>query len=109
MENNNIDLNEIPIRLTIEIGCVDVSLHDLKTYGEGSVVTLNELAGEHVLVKANGEPIGLAEVVVVDENFAVRIVEILDEAKRKQYKNRKDIVSCGKIVKQKADEDNTEY
>lgn len=69
-------LRKIPVTLTLEVGATDISLADLITITEGSVVELDKLAGELLDIKINGTVIGRAEVVVSGENYGLRVVEL---------------------------------
>lgn len=71
-------MRKIPVTLTLEVGSVRMSLQDVMNINADSVVELDTLAGEPLLIKVNGTPIGRAEVVVSGDNYALRVVE-LDE------------------------------
>ena len=70
-------MRKIPVTLTLEVGEARVSLADLMAIGADSVVELNTLAGEPLTLKANGCPIGRAEVVVSGENYGLKVIEIV--------------------------------
>jgi flagellar motor switch protein FliN/FliY len=69
-------MRRIPVTLTLEVGEAKVSLHELANLRADSVVELNTLAGEPLLLKVNGAVIGRAEVVVTGENHGLKIVEM---------------------------------
>jgi len=69
-------MRKIPVTLTLEVGEAKLSLHELVRLQADSVVELNTLAGEPLLLKVNGQVIGRAEVVVSGENHGLKIVEI---------------------------------
>ena len=71
-------LRRIPVRLTLEVGEATVPLADLLSYETGSTVELNRLAGEPLVIKVNGTPVGLGEVVVSGEHYGLRIIELDD-------------------------------
>ncbi|WP_412530511.1 FliM/FliN family flagellar motor switch protein [Burkholderia lata] len=71
-------LRRIPVRLTLEVGGATVPLADLLAYGTGSIVELDRIAGEPLVVKVNGLPIGAAEVVVCGDNYGMKLVELGD-------------------------------
>ncbi|AJY10027.1 FliM/FliN family flagellar motor switch protein [Burkholderia dolosa] len=71
-------LRRIPVRLTLEVGGATVPLADLLGYGTGSIVELDRIAGEPLVVKVNGLPIGAAEVVVCGDNYGMKLVELGD-------------------------------
>jgi flagellar motor switch protein FliN/FliY len=70
-------IKDVKIPLMVSLGEKEVSVDKLSQIGEGSIIELNKLAGEPVDVLAGGEYIGKGEVVVIDENFGVRMTEIL--------------------------------
>jgi flagellar motor switch protein FliN/FliY len=69
-------LRKIPVTLTLEVGSASVSLAELIAIEPGSVVELDRLAGEPLLIKVNGTPGGRAEVVVAGENYGLKVVEL---------------------------------
>jgi flagellar motor switch protein FliN len=71
-------LRKIPVRLTLEVGAATLPLSDLAALEQGSVIELDRLAGEPLVIKVNGAPIGRAEVVVSGENYGLKIVELED-------------------------------
>jgi len=71
-------LRRIPVRLTLEVGSATVPMAQLLALEAGSTVELDRLAGEPLVIKVNGEPIGTAEVVVAGEHYGLRIVELDD-------------------------------
>lgn len=68
-------MRRIPITLTLEVGSARVSLQDLAELNEASVIELDALAGEPLVIKANGTPVGRAEVVVSGDNYGLKVVE----------------------------------
>jgi flagellar motor switch protein FliN/FliY len=75
-------LYDVPVELAVEIGRTQMTIRETLALGPGSIVTLNRLAGEPVDLLVNGKPIARGEVVVIDEEFGVRITEILDGSER---------------------------
>jgi flagellar motor switch protein FliN/FliY len=73
-------LLDVPLEVTVELGRTERLVRDILALVPGSVLTLDHVAGEPVDVLVNGRRIARGEVVVVDDNFAVRIVEIGDGA-----------------------------
>ena len=65
------------VRVSVELGAAAMSVKDVFDMGEGTIFELDKLAGEPLDVIANGVPIARGEVVVIDENFGVRITEII--------------------------------
>jgi flagellar motor switch protein FliN/FliY len=82
---SNIDLLlDVPLEITVELGRTKMLIKDVLELGIGSVVELNKLAGESVEIFVNNKLIAKGEVVVIDENFAVRIVNIINPQDRLQ-------------------------
>ena len=70
-------LRDVPVELAVEIGRTRMTIGETLALGPGSIVTLNRLAGDPVDLLVNGKPIARGEVVVIDEEFGVRISEII--------------------------------
>lgn len=68
---------QLPLRVTAMLGSARVSLAQLGALGPGAVVELEEMAGEPLLLLANGMPFAHGEVVVVNDKFGVRIASLL--------------------------------
>ncbi len=76
----NLDLiMGVPLEVSVEIGRTKKLVRDILELNKGSLVVLNKLAGEQVDVFVNGQCIAKGDVVVVEDNFGVRITEILQE------------------------------
>lgn len=73
---------DVSMRVTLELGRSSMTVEDVLSLGPGSVVELNKLAGEPVDVLVNEQLIARGEVVVVDENFGVRVTEIVSPRRR---------------------------
>ncbi len=71
-------LSDIPMELSVEIGRTHMTVGDTLDLCVGSVVTLERLAGEAADLLVNGSAIARGEVVVIDEQYGLRITEILD-------------------------------
>ncbi|MCX7654892.1 MAG: flagellar motor switch protein FliN, partial [Fervidobacterium sp.] len=79
----NIDLIlDIPLKVTVELGKTEMYIRDILNLGPGSIIELDKLAGEPVEVLVNGKPVARGEVVVIDENFGVRITDIISPRER---------------------------
>ena len=61
----------------MEIGRTQMTIRETLALGPGSIVTLNRLAGEPVDLLVNGKPIAGSEVVVIDEEFGLRVTEVV--------------------------------
>ena len=82
-EPRSIDmLMDVNLPISIELGRTKMTVQEILSLGPGSVVELNKLAGEPVDVKVNHKTIALGEVVVVDENFGVRVTQLMSPADR---------------------------
>lgn len=71
-------MRKIPVTLTLEVGSTRVSLQDLVGIEPGSVLELDTVAGEPLIIKVNGTYIGRGEVIVSGENYGLRVVEMND-------------------------------
>lgn len=81
--STNIDLlMDIPLEVTVELGRTKMLVKDVLEIAEGSIIELNKLAGEPVDFYVNGKLVSKGEVVVIDENFGIRITEIVSPAER---------------------------
>ena len=74
-------LRDVPVVLAVEIGRTSMTIGETLELGPGSVVTLNREAGEPVDLLVNGKPIARGEVVVINEEFGLRITEIVDSTR----------------------------
>jgi flagellar motor switch protein FliN/FliY len=69
-------LYEVPVELAVEIGRTRMTIREALALGPGSIVTLDRLAGEPVDLLVNGKLIARGEVVVIDEEFGLRVTEV---------------------------------
>ena len=74
-------LRDVPVELAVEIGRTRMTIGETLQLGPGSIVTLNRLAGEPVDLLVNGRAIARGEVVVIDEEFGLRITEVVPGAR----------------------------
>ncbi len=82
-ERNPLDLIlDVQLQATVELGRSRLSIRDVLGLGPGSVVALDRLAGEPADLLVNGKALARGEVVVIDENFGIRITEILAPTER---------------------------
>jgi flagellar motor switch protein FliN/FliY len=72
-------LSAVPVDLSVEIGRTRMTVGETLELHEGSVITLDRMAGEPVDLLVNGTLIGRGEVVVIDEQFGIRLTEVLTE------------------------------
>ncbi len=82
-EQGNIGLiMDVYMEMTVELGRTRKMIKEILSMGEGHIIELDKLAGEPVDILVNHKPIAKGEVVVIDENFGVRVTEILSPAER---------------------------
>lgn len=79
----NIDLIlDVPLEISVVLGKTKKSIRDILNFGTGSLIELDKLAEEPVEILVNGKRVAFGEVVVVDENFGVRITSIVSSSDR---------------------------
>lgn len=82
-EQRNLDmLLDIPLKVTVELGRTNRTIRDILDLSAGSIVELDKLAGEPVDILVNQKLIAKGEVVVIDENFGVRLTDIISQSDR---------------------------
>ncbi len=82
-ETRNLDLLlDIPLQVTVELGRTNRTVRDILDLTSGSIIELDKLAGEPVDILVNNRLVAKGEVVVIDENFGVRITDISSQADR---------------------------
>jgi flagellar motor switch protein FliN/FliY len=69
-------LYDVPVELAVEIGRTRMTIRETLALGPGSIVSLDRLAGDPVDLLVNGKPIARGEVVVIDEEFGLRVTEV---------------------------------
>ncbi|MBC2834773.1 flagellar motor switch protein FliN [Paragemmobacter straminiformis] len=75
-------LENVGVKLTVEVGRAELTIRDLLRLNEGSVIELDRLAGDPLDVLVNGTLIAKGEVVMVGERFGIRFGQIIDPEKR---------------------------
>jgi len=75
-------LMDIPVTLQLEIGRAKVSIRNLLSYTQGSVVEMDRLAGEPLDLLVNGTLIAHGEVVVINDKFGVRLTDVVSPQER---------------------------
>ena len=79
----NLDLiMDVRLMLTLEVGRTRISVRNLLSLTQGSVVELDKLAGEPLDVLVNGTLVAHGEVVVVNEKFGIRLLDVVSPEKR---------------------------
>ncbi|WP_077211531.1 flagellar motor switch phosphatase FliY [Bacillus dakarensis] len=82
-ETKNLNmLMDIPLQVTVELGRTKRSVKDILSLSSGSIIELDKLAGEPVDILINNRLIAKGEVVVIDENFGVRVTDIISQSDR---------------------------
>ncbi len=82
-EQRNLDmLLDIPLKVTVELGRTNRTIKDILELSAGSIIELDKLAGEPVDILVNEKLIAKGEVVVIDENFGVRVTDISSRTDR---------------------------
>ncbi|MFD2371305.1 flagellar motor switch phosphatase FliY [Brevibacillus sp. GCM10020057] len=84
-EEQNLNLLlDIPLQVTVELGRTKKLIKEILDLSAGSIIQLDKLAGEHVDILVNNKLIAKGEVVVIDENFGVRVTDIISQFDRVQ-------------------------
>ncbi len=82
-DRSSIDrLMDVDLDLSVELGRKEMQIKEILNLGPGKIIELDKLAGEPVDLLVNGKLLAKGEVVVVDENFGVRITELVDPVDR---------------------------
>lgn len=85
LDENNLNLlMDIPLKVTVELGRTQKQIKDILELSQGSIIELDKLAGEPVDILVNNKLIAKGEVVVIDENFGVRVTDIVSQWDRIQ-------------------------
>ncbi|MFC4387408.1 flagellar motor switch phosphatase FliY [Gracilibacillus marinus] len=88
-EKRNLDLlMDIPLKVTVELGRTKRTVKEILELSSGSIVELDKLAGEPVDILVNQKLIAKGEVVVIDENFGVRVTDIVSKETRLKNLNK---------------------
>ena len=75
-------LENIEVKLTVEVGGTKITIRDLLKLNEGSIVELERLAGEHLDILVNGTLLAKGEIVLVGERLGIRFTEIITPEQR---------------------------
>jgi len=73
---------DIPLQITVELGRTNMLIHDLLKLGQGSVIELHKATGETLEIMANHKLIARGEVVSVNDNYGIRLTEIVSPMER---------------------------
>ena len=71
-------IKDVPLEVTVELGRTSKAISDILDFAPGTIIELNKIAGEPVDVLVNGKLVAKGEVVVIEENFGVRVTEIIN-------------------------------
>lgn len=83
LANHNLDfILDIPLEISVEVGRAKLSIGELLKLGQGSVVELNKIAGEPLEILVNGKLVARGDVVVVNEKFAIKVMDIINPTER---------------------------
>jgi flagellar motor switch protein FliN len=75
-------LLDVPLAITVELGQASVTIRELLELGQGSILPLDRRAGEPVDVLVNGQRLARGEVVVIDEDFGIRVTDVVSRRDR---------------------------
>ena len=79
-QKDNLDLIlSVSLEVAVEIGRTRRKIQDILSFSKGSLVVLDKLAGDQVDLLVNGQCVAKGDVVVIDDNFGIRITEILQK------------------------------
>jgi flagellar motor switch protein FliN len=87
-------VRDIPLDVTVELGRTRLLIRDILDLSAGSIVELDKIAGEPVELFANGMLVARGEVIVIDDNFGVRVTEIITAADRHQSREAASLVAA---------------
>ena len=83
LDGPNLDvILDIPVSISMEVGSTDINIRNLLQLNQGSVIELDRLAGEPLDVLVNGTLIAHGEVVVVNEEFGIRLTDVISPSER---------------------------
>lgn len=73
---------DVPLEVTVELGRTSKKIKEILEFSPGTIVELDKLAGEPIDILVNGKFVAKGEVVVIDENFGIRIIDIINAENR---------------------------
>ncbi|NLL98042.1 MAG: flagellar motor switch protein FliN, partial [Tepidanaerobacter sp.] len=73
---------DVPLEITVELGRTNKTIKEILEISPGTIIELDKMSGEPMDILVNGKLVAKGEVVVIDENFGVRITEIIDSIER---------------------------
>ena len=69
---------DVPLEVTVELGRTNKTIKEILDFSPGTIIELNKLAGEAIDLLVNGKYVAKVEVVVIEDNFGIRITEIIN-------------------------------
>ncbi len=82
-ERENISLiKDVPLEVTVELGRTSKKISEILEFSPGTVIELDRLVGESLDLLVNGQYVAKGEVVVIDENYGIRLTDIINPSKR---------------------------
>ncbi|MBT6324921.1 MAG: flagellar motor switch protein FliN [Bdellovibrionales bacterium] len=86
-ENNGENLtwlNDVPLKLTVELGQGKITIRDLLKLKDGSIIDLDKLAGEPLELFVNDKLVSRGEVVVSNDHYAIRLTDVISDVDTKE-------------------------
>lgn len=85
-QDNNLEyydkIFKLPLKLTVEIGRVNLPIHEVAKLKKGDVIPLGKKPSTEVIILANGEPFAKGNIVTADNELGIKITEIIQETDR---------------------------
>ncbi|ABW19037.1 flagellar motor switch phosphatase FliY [Alkaliphilus oremlandii] len=75
-------IQDVPLKITVELGRTVKKISEILEFGPGTIIELDKLVGEPLDILVNGQYVANGEVVVIDENYGIRVTDIVNPAKR---------------------------
>ncbi|HZK56926.1 MAG TPA: flagellar motor switch phosphatase FliY [Clostridia bacterium] len=79
MPENIAIIQDVPLKITVELGKTVKKISEILEFGPGTIIELDKLVGEPLNILVNGQYVARGEVVVIDENYGIRITEIVNQ------------------------------
>ena len=77
-------LNDVPLKLTVELGQGKITIRDLLKLKDGSIIDLDKLAGEPLELFVNDKLVSRGEVVVSNDHYAIRLTDVISDVETKE-------------------------
>ncbi len=75
-------IQDVPLKITVELGRTVKKISEILEFGPGTIIELDKLVGEPLDILVNGQYVAKGEVVVIDENYGIRVTDIVNPVKR---------------------------